>query len=1448
MSDTDFLALLEEISQLSSHVRAGAERIKSHCGDADSSPGGCARYCAHVELHDRTTKDAEYGAQHSFRFLGIPEERWQSIHAPNANRRTPLEPETHLGSCPFSNRWKHAWKKTRAKDEAYQQTALLRCWLSMDRNRKRLFDQNVLILGAGFAFLDQAENEVVYSTGRHGLIYLPFYQRNAEGTLEFDPWDRFKHDVLAMVRQKKGTKPLYANILNLQAGTEDLRSEFEKKLGMILAPDGEISCEAIKCYIEAFVEKFNDGNPYETRDQLQGALREHWHDARIDILNSGKSAEIADRIQNFLQGKHPDFHNLNGRASEIDDFRYVALTKDGEEIRKVFTGLTAISPLAFLIHLGLFTRMEGGTGSVAPNGSARSLLLTERARYLQFWLREYAEEGESPGHFKVKRILDHTNRRELSPRHFVLPESVATDEELIHFVCDIAQFFSIGCSRRNVEKTDLQFRPSFLGHSLARLGSTSPSCWYVIPIQAERGSQGVAAEFREVGFMLSLVDALEVGESKHFSFDPFAPCWKDRNVARVDEEIRTELRKSKMFGGFLGKIEADKVYWMEIVRHHTTREARKTAIAAIASQSLSHNIGSHALSDARLFQFDKSFLDGEGLRDFHQYLQGRMDYVAQLISRIPPQPQPLLLWGDLLREFFRQRLLLDRLVADRGIPGRSISFEIEFPVSKENTGGRKKFPKRMEVLMGIRSKAGRDRDREPWLFEHDDSYWQMIRLDWDDIRASSGLPRTDERRPTELGPTVPLPGPVKDVMVAIPGGAVGAHAIYCVLENMMRNSVKYGRRRGKNNEHQMVISMRLRDDGKQKDHSLLELWDNFSGFDRSGQETVLYQNLAATFEKDILENDEARKSGHGLVEIKEAMRFLHPHGDSRKNDGSGNSPWAASYGNPDPHANVENSHAPEYRGDGRLHGTLVFRLRLLKPRLLGVWQPWMSGLPTGSSLDSAVGEITFRSCIEPDDKDADKPSLIKLSPTLLVILDWPESEQKPEQIGEIAQLVAKHHWGLPYRSMILTQNPARARLWQSAINEWVARVPTVGNSLPLERRKPFIPNRRVLVACDPDCHKSLADGATGEALKVVNGVYSTWLEAYKPRPAGKPWHLIICFDRGREIEDRWENSLVSEFNEFSGTKPAWAQCSVFYQDEDDGTAFAAGVDFLGDPEAMPVPDQVIHFGNHGNIPDCLRKRLDDFPLEVFHFSQACGSQSGPRTFEHLYSPPKNPQSFVYFLNRLIEASLTKIVIFDERLMSMLEADTTHGTQRRISQRRFDHCKNAGVIAAVALKPQGGKVALLKPYVTGISEAEVPGQVVAFAKAPGGEKPQLMSLASTIVTVHQSSGSNSSPWKDKPRFEADIVALHEGLLEEMSSIDQFSPFSELAILRDCPRIVRFSGKGLDSRKLQPNHPVLQYSTIGSCLTPYRSANQDSFRVEKPSLAGAMMDAAGELKKR
>jgi hypothetical protein len=52
--------------------------------------------------------------------------------------------------------------------------------------------------------------------------------------------------------------------------------------------------------------------------------------------------------------------------------------------------------------------------------------------------------------------------------------------------------------------------------------------------------------------------------------------------------------------------------------------------------SLSHNIGSHALSDAKLF--DPTKLDDcKGLKDLHQYFQERMDYVAQLIAPAPPQ-------------------------------------------------------------------------------------------------------------------------------------------------------------------------------------------------------------------------------------------------------------------------------------------------------------------------------------------------------------------------------------------------------------------------------------------------------------------------------------------------------------------------------------------------------------------------------------------------------------------------------------------------------------------------------------------------------------------------------------------------------------------------------------------------------------------------------------------
>ena len=105
---------------------------------------------------------------------------------------------------------------------------------------------------------------------------------------------------------------------------------------------------------------------------------------------------------------------------------------------------------------------------------------------------------------------------------------------------------------------------------------------------------------------------------------------------------------------------------------------------------------------------------------------------------------------------------------------------------------------------------------------------------------------------------------------------------------MLRNSVKYGRKR--KDDDPLKVTMRLRNPGDASDYWLLELWDNFSGFDKDDekQEDVettdakitkhgAYATLCNAFAEDVIdEKEKIRIGGHRLNRNQRGDAFSSP--------------------------------------------------------------------------------------------------------------------------------------------------------------------------------------------------------------------------------------------------------------------------------------------------------------------------------------------------------------------------------------------------------------------------------------------------------------------------------------------------------------------------------------------------------------------------------------------
>ena len=115
----------------------------------------------------------------------------------------------------------------------------------------------------------------------------------------------------------------------------------------------------------------------------------------------------------------------------------------------------------------------------------------------------------------------------------------------------------------------------------------------------------------------------------------------------------------------------------------------------------------------------------------------------------------------------------------------------------------------------------------------------------------------------------------KDILIAIPGGIIGYHAVYMIFENIIRNSAKYGfgsQKQDKPSNLEIFIEV---EEFENKDFVELRIWDNVS--ENIVGEKVLDQEMNKRFLEPFinLKTGEMNNSNLGLAEMRIAAGFLN---------------------------------------------------------------------------------------------------------------------------------------------------------------------------------------------------------------------------------------------------------------------------------------------------------------------------------------------------------------------------------------------------------------------------------------------------------------------------------------------------------------------------------------------------------------------------------------------
>jgi hypothetical protein len=286
----------------------------------------------------------------------------------------------------------------------------------------------------------------------------------------------------------------------------------------------------------------------------------------------------------------------------------------------------------------------------------------------------------------------------------------------------------------------------------------------------------------------------------------------------------------KIVEAALGRIEKtlDLAYGLRAALEHN-------AIAAIMSRNMSHNIGSHALAriHADTLTGPAGGSRAGGPKDAErllQYMQERMDFVARVATEWPSWREPVLFYGDLMRGFLKQGLLLDNLVADDGFPAEKIVFKIQGPYDGNGNWVETEWRA---------AKDGREDE------QYSEFYWKKdgCKRDW----------------------------APQDFLAAIPGGPVGRQAFYGFLENAMRNAAKHNLGR----QLEVTLKVALPTSGAAENRFYhVSYQDNLSS-------AASLDKVKFHLAQDLVdESGKTVSEGWGIQEMKVYARFLaHPQED-----------------------------------------------------------------------------------------------------------------------------------------------------------------------------------------------------------------------------------------------------------------------------------------------------------------------------------------------------------------------------------------------------------------------------------------------------------------------------------------------------------------------------------------------------------------------------------------
>lgn len=264
------------------------------------------------------------------------------------------------------------------------------------------------------------------------------------------------------------------------------------------------------------------------------------------------------------------------------------------------------------------------------------------------------------------------------------------------------------------------------------------------------------------------------------------------------------------------------------------KEAIKSAISAIMARNMSHNLGSHFISNTKHYfsnlaendTDEQRQKDYRGIRHTLQYIQERMDFIATIVStdRFPYGPVNV------------KSQIFDELTPDEfgDRHGKATTnFLLDYIVFSEDISKQTNLSSNNIKL--------------------------SLKLISDSGRVFGGQENENQEAKEEFA----------KLNLAVPGGILGRHAIFTIIENVIRNSAKHDKESIP--EDGLTVSIKIGEDH-------LVIFDNKKNANKEIKKLALKEELNERYAQiKILSDGAIDKSNKGLKEILISALWLNNH-------------------------------------------------------------------------------------------------------------------------------------------------------------------------------------------------------------------------------------------------------------------------------------------------------------------------------------------------------------------------------------------------------------------------------------------------------------------------------------------------------------------------------------------------------------------------------------------